>query len=132
MKIRFPFHSPPARPEAELSDRAVSASPSPLTRNRAEERESKCQSRSLTRVGLSEQMRNQIVCCFSDMTVPAKHLSSANGFAAPFPALSRPSSPPPTHLSIISPIDPRLLQPLFKCAPLSCLCLLLLLLLHLY
>lgn len=39
------------------------------------------------------------------MTVPLKHLSSANGFTAPsLPFLS--SSPrPPAHLSIISPLD---------------------------
>lgn len=55
--------------------------------------------------GHSEQLRNQIVCCFKDMTVPLKHLSSANGFTAPsLPFLS--SSPrPPAHLSIISPLD---------------------------
>lgn len=84
----------------------------------AREQKTKCQSRSLTWSGLSKQLRNQIVCCFRDMTVAPKHLSSANGFTT----ASLPSLVLPSLLLLISPSSPLLTSTLcsLRVTPHSC------------
>lgn len=121
------FKSRPAWPGAEMSGSVVSSSPPSVTRNGRGSGIINASHAPWPGPASPSGWENQMVWCFRVVTVPVKHLSSANGFCGPFLALACPSFPPPTHISIISPIDLHSLQLLFNCCPLPCPCLLLLL-----
>lgn len=96
-----------------MSGQTVSFSPSSVTGQQEQKQKTECQSRSLTQPGLSKQLRNQIVKRHDSGT---KTPELSKWVHDRFLALSYPSFPPPTHLSIISPLDLHSPQPPWNCS----------------